>query len=433
MTHPKGIAVAAAAIALPAASFLTLQGPADALFSQYLGAAALIAMALSQIIATRARFVEPIFGPLDSAYVLHKWLGIIALIAILLHDNIGAEIKGLGAQTALSELGESLGEQSLNGLLILLAITFITFIPYHIWYWTHRAMGVCFVLGSLHYLMILKPFSNFDPLGLYVGTACALGIASYGYSLLPRKMRRGYHYRVASLQKTGDACAVSLTPEAQPMRYKAGQFAFFTAQQDRFSETHPFTISSAPEPEGSLRISVGALGDYTSKLGQNLRPETTIRVDGPYGRFTPDKGRKPQIWIAGGIGITPFLAALENLKTTGPTIDLFYTFRGADHAPHLAEIQELAKDHDRVTLHLWDTATGPRLSPQDIKAVAADTSPRYCYCGPASMRDALRAELGWRNFHSEAFEIRTGLPLPKGLTERLKRAFRRGKAPQIAR
>lgn len=74
---------------------------AVALFSLYLGMSALIAMAISQLISTRVAPVEWIFGGLDRAYVLHKWLGIGALAAILLHDTIDADMTGLGRETLL--------------------------------------------------------------------------------------------------------------------------------------------------------------------------------------------------------------------------------------------------------------------------------------------------------------------------------------------
>jgi predicted ferric reductase len=142
------------------------------LFSQYLGMAALIAMALSQVIATRLGFVERVFGGLDRSYILHKWLGIGAMVAILLHDTIDAEMDGLGRETLLSDGAETAGELCLYGLLILVVITIATFIPYHLWRWTHRIMGVFFVMGAFHFLFILKPFTNGDPLGLYVSAFC---------------------------------------------------------------------------------------------------------------------------------------------------------------------------------------------------------------------------------------------------------------------
>ncbi len=50
-------------------------GQVVALFSQYLGMTAIIAMAISQLIATRWSWIEWVFGPLDQSYRVHKWLG----------------------------------------------------------------------------------------------------------------------------------------------------------------------------------------------------------------------------------------------------------------------------------------------------------------------------------------------------------------------
>ena len=105
---------------------------------------ALIARAISQTIATRIPPVEWLFGGLDRAYVLHKWLGIGALAAILLHDTIDADMAGLGREALLTEAAETAGEIALYGFLVLVVITVATFVPYHLWRWTHRLMGVFF-------------------------------------------------------------------------------------------------------------------------------------------------------------------------------------------------------------------------------------------------------------------------------------------------
>jgi predicted ferric reductase len=55
--------------------------------------------------------------------------------------------------------------------------------------------------------------------------------------------------------------------------------------------------------------------DYTHTLANRLQIDQVIKVEGPYGRF--DIARQDscaqQIWIAGGIGVTPFLAWLDSL------------------------------------------------------------------------------------------------------------------------
>ena len=119
-----GIVLVIALILTPLIWIMPLAQKHDitALFSQYLGIVALIAMALTQVIATRVPGIEPIFGGLDRGYVLHKWLGITAMVSILLHDTIDAEMDGLGRETGLSDLAETLGEISLYGLLILVII-----------------------------------------------------------------------------------------------------------------------------------------------------------------------------------------------------------------------------------------------------------------------------------------------------------------------
>ena len=132
---PIGLAIVAASLIVPMIWLPPLAAKFDsvALFSQYLGMAALIAMSLGQIIATRLGFVERIFGGLDRSYILHKWLGIGSMIAILLHDTIDAEMDGLGRETLLTEFAETAGEISLYGFLVLVVITITTFIPYHLW------------------------------------------------------------------------------------------------------------------------------------------------------------------------------------------------------------------------------------------------------------------------------------------------------------
>ena len=187
----SGLALIAVALATPIAFLPPLAAKFDpiALFSQYLGMAALIAMAITQIIATRFKFVEFLFGGLDRSYILHKWLGIGAMVAILLHDTIDAEMRDIGAETLLVEVAETAGEISLYGILILIIISIATFIPYHLWMWTHRLIGTFFALSAFHYFFILKPFSNLDALGAYVGVFCILGMLSYVYKLLPQAAR----------------------------------------------------------------------------------------------------------------------------------------------------------------------------------------------------------------------------------------------------
>ena len=408
----SGIAMALPLIWLPG---LITGRNAVPLFSQYLGMTAIIAMAISQLIATRWWGVERLFGPLDKSYRLHKWLGLWALAATFLHDTIDADIEGSQARTALGEIAETAGEIGLNGLLILVLITVATFIPYHLWKWTHRFIGVFFLLSAFHYLFIEKPFFNTDPLGLYMGLVCVFGLIAYAYTSAPRWIRPARSYRVEQLEKQGDALAVTLTPKGRPLKHRAGQFCFVSFAGLGMSEPHPFTLSAAPAEDGRLRMSIGPLGDYTIRLMSRLETGADARVEGAFGDFTMPKGH--QIWVAAGIGITPFAAMAGTIKAEDGPITLFYSVKDRSRAAHLHELETVAEQHENFQLILRETSTEGRLQPSDVIDHSGSLKGKHVlYCGPGTFRKALwehlrNHQLSARRFHYELFEIRTGIGL----------------------
>ena len=410
------------ALSLLASAFLFAGLPATpdplALASQWVGTVALILMAWAQIMATRLPGVETVFGPLDRVYVLHKWSGIIAMAAMLIHDTVDADIRGFDGGL-LADFGETLGEVSLYGLLILAVISVATFIPYHLWKWTHKAMGAFFIAGSVHAFLIAKPFAMTDPLGLYLYAVCGLGALAYIYTLLPETMRPTHQYTVAAVTQTGGATEVTLAPVNRGLRHQPGQFALLRFPLAGGLEGHPFTLSAAPRDDGRISVTIKSLGDHTRRMTKALEVGQDAIVQGPFGRFTIPKGKRPQVWIAGGIGITPFVSWAEALPKQGAECHLVYCVRARSQAPHLERIEVLAASNPRLHVHLVDTSQGPRLSSDmvaEIVGVDLLEAANVAFCGPAALRETLRAGLSTygvtaRRFHFEAFEFRTGVGL----------------------
>ena len=283
---PIGLGIISATTLFPAHQLFMLPNVADkiALFSQFLGLAALVLMAWGQVLSTHLPGIETIFGGLDRVYVLHKWSGIIAMAAILLHDTVDAEMDGLGRETALNELAETLGELSLYGLLILVVISVATFVPYHLWKWTHKAMGALFAAGTFHFIFILKPFSMNDPAGLYTAGFCAIGLASYFWMLLPDRYRPSRAYEIESLEKTGGALAISMRSKGRGITPTPGQFGILRFVGANSPEPHPFSFSKIGE-DGSIRVTIKALGDFTANLGSSVTTGQRVEIQGPFGRF----------------------------------------------------------------------------------------------------------------------------------------------------
>lgn len=157
-------------------------------------------------------------------------------------------------------------------------------------------------------------------------------------------------YQVSSVREVGQGFTeICLVPLGRPAAFAPGQFAMLFLEGKEGWHRHPFTISSSPQDK-VLRFAVKALGDGTSELADIVRPGVPAVIGGPFGRFSHDKGTSTQVWIAGGIGVTPFLSWLRALDAhpLRGRADFFYATASAD--PHYAqEVQALAGHHNSCT------------------------------------------------------------------------------------
>jgi len=192
--------------------------------------------------------------------------------------------------------------------------------------------------------------------------------------------------------------------------HSAGQFAFVTFHQNEGA--HPFTITSHWAGDGKLRFLVKNLGDYTSKLPRAIKLGDEVTVEGPYGEFKFENGRQRQIWIGGGIGITPFVARMTELacRPDGRQIDLFHTTSIYDEGAIAALHKDVAAAG--VRLHLFADKKDGRLTVEKICALVPDwQSANIWFCGPSGFAAALREGFLAKglladDFHTELFDMR---------------------------
>ena len=180
------------------------------------------------------------------------------------------------------------------------------------------------------------------------------------------------------------ATEVVLEPLGAALEHKPSQFAFVEVQGKGWSEPHPFTISSAPG-EDRLRFTMKVLGDWTRKVREELQPGGEVIVRGPYGRFDTSKGGKKQIWLAGGIGLTPFLSAIRAMQPGDDRqIHLVYAAREASDAIFLDELKDRAATLGNVTLVplFSDEGNFARVDIMKVKLPDPLNSYDYYLCGP---------------------------------------------------
>ena len=190
--------------------------------------------------------------------------------------------------------------------------------------------------------------------------------------------------------------------------FEPGQFAFITIDAGGFREAHPFTIAFGAN-EAGLRFTMKVLGDYTRRVRDDLTARADVDVEGPCGRFNLLKGSEQQVWIAGGIGITPFLSVLRTMSPGhGRTVRLYYCVRTAKEAVFYSELERLAVCFGDVAIMRLDSDRGARIS-ADVGGALRDWS-YYC-CDPQSMIVAVSDGLkeygvSAHRIHREEFEVR---------------------------
>ena len=417
-----------AIMASVAASWFAFEGATgeegSVAFGLFIGATSILLMAWSFVLALRAPVLEPVFGGLDRMYRVHRWAGVGAIIAMFLHTSVEPEIEGgiRGASKSLADQAEGLASTGETMLYILVAISLLRWFPYRWWRWTHKLLGIPFAFACWHFYTAEKPYANGSGWGWWFGTFMVLGLAAYLGRVVVRDMLLpGRRYVVSSAEKTGSTLDLRLSALDEPLSFRAGQFVVLKVQQDRLQEPHIFTIASAPD-DPELRFFIRELGDWTSHLHRADLEGARVVVEGPYGRFEPfDDHHEKTVWVAGGVGITPFLATTAELAEDERDVTLIYCVRSRADAMALPDLERAAA-RGQLNLVLCASEEGHRFDLDVLREHAGDLSNAHvAVCGPAGLirtvEEAAR-ELGASGVEREDFDIRQGFgpDLPDMLT-----------------
>jgi predicted ferric reductase len=363
---------------------------------EVMASSAMILMSITIFLANKPRFIEPYFGGLDQMYQTHKQVSMLAFFLLIGHFFVIPDSGEL-------VVGKPLGMLAFAGIIVLVLLTIAPRVPlisrflslaYHKWRVSHKLLGLFFMLGLVHYLLVGTISKQTTP-GLYMLLIVFMGILAYLYKQLIASRVRPYHeYVVEKVRRlNGTTVELSLNPVGEKVTFNAGQFLFVHFEGDaKLSEPHPFTVSSAPHEE-SLRLSIRASGDWTRYLTQALPAGTKAKIDGCYGMFNYKSGGKEQIWIAGGIGVTPFLSWLRDAgNQLDADVDFFYGVRGEADALFWDEFQAADHNQQNFRAHLQYSSQDGHLSADQIaQRSRGEVANKDIYmCGPISMVEGFR-------------------------------------------
>lgn len=307
-----------------------------------------------------------------------------------------------------------------TGLLIAVVLTSLMIVrrrlPYEAWYAVHIFAYAGIALGYLHQIPTGNELTA-DPAAqrywhlLYI---VPLALVVVFRALAPLLRALWHRLRVEEVVREAPG-VVSIYiggRHLDRLGARAGQFFIWRfLASGVWWESHPFSLSAAPHGQ-RLRITVKASGNYSARLAA-IPAGTRVIADGPFGHFTASARRHERLaLIAGGIGITPIRALLDDLSADDD-VTVVYRALADDDIVFRAELDQLAAERG-VSLHYVvgdhrDTASAHLLTAAHLTELVPDLRDRDIFlCGPpglvAAIRGTLReARVPRRHIHLEEF------------------------------
>lgn len=371
------------------------------LLSRLLSLSGTTLLVISFLLSARWHFVEDWFGGLDKVYKIHHLLGGISFVLLLHHPvflvlDVLPDISFAWKYLWLSNLlPYNWGVLSLYFMMLMLIFTLLINLPYSLWKKTHEFMGISLLFACLHIITITSDVSRFLPLRLWIIFLLLLA----AYSAIYRRFLYGiigpkFRYTVKNIRQIGDIYAIDMLPEDKKIKFHPGQFVF-ARFPDISGEAHPFSLASGSSDD-IVRIVVKILGDYTWQFSSVKQGSKAI-LWGPYGKFGEGAANeKDLIWIAGGIGVTPFLSLLtdEVRSQKSRKIDIFYCVGSENKAVFDQEISLLSAKKTNITYHQYASDVCGRLDAQKIIELCGGVvNKKIMLCGPISMMNSLASQL----------------------------------------
>ena len=370
------------------------------------GLYAALIMAFQLVLVARLPWLDRRIG-MDRLTSWHRWTGFGILWTLLAHVVFisfgyaeGTDVGPIGEIVDLAETTEGV-LRAVVAFCLIIVVGAVSAryarrrLAYETWHFIHLYTYVAVVLAFTHQVAVGATFTSSSvATGYWYGVwGVALGSVVLGRAVLPLWRNWRHQFRVTAVVPENDS-VVSIYisgKDLDQLPARAGQFflwRFLTA--DRWWQANPFSLSAAPDGR-TLRLTAKAAGEGSAAL-RHVKVGTRVFAEGPYGAFTTLHRTRPEaVLIAGGVGVTPIRALLEELHGHAVVI---YRVASDQDAVLYGELVELAQAKG-AELHL---VTGPvtpdKLAPAELTRLVPDIADRDVFlCGPPPMMNAVIGSL----------------------------------------
>ncbi|MFF7314533.1 ferric reductase-like transmembrane domain-containing protein [Streptomyces sp. NPDC008137] len=363
-------------------------------------------MAFQLLLVARLPWFDRRIG-MDRLTSWHRWTGFSVLWLLLAHAVFivfgYAQSSSLDPVNQLVDLAETVEGvlRAITALAIIIVVGVVSArsarrrLAYETWHFIHLYTYVAVVLAFTHQVAAGTTFASSSAAKTYWYAVWGVALAAVftGRLVLPLWRNLRHRLRVTAVVPENDnVVSVYITGrDLDRLPARAGQFFLWRfLTKDRWWQANPFSLSAAPDGR-TLRLTAKRAGDGSAAL-RHLKVGTRVFAEGPYGAFTTLHRTRPDaVLIAGGVGVTPIRALLEELH--GHAVVIYRVATDQD-AVLYDELRDLAHAKG-AELHL---VTGPavpdRLAPGELARLVPDVAGRDVYlCGPPPMMNAVLGSL----------------------------------------
>ena len=192
----------------------------------------------------------------------------------------------------------------------------------------------------------------------------------------------------------------------KPVSYLPGQYYYYTIPKLKYPDnrgtTRHFTIASSPTEGPTLQLTTRIREESGfKKTLDELAIGTEIEGEGPNGTFVLDEqDGGPQIFIAGGIGITPFRSIIKYVVDKNLPTPIYLIYSNSDNdIVFKKEFDKISASHPNIKIRYVITSKEGHLDELKIQKIfdiwhLEFGIPTWWLCGPPPMIDAMETVLG---------------------------------------
>jgi len=397
-----------------------------------LGYCGLSMMGLQFVLTARFRELVKPYG-IDIVYFFHRQVSLVAFALVAAHPLLlfifePFYLRLLNLFTA--PWSARFGVSSALALAVIIVISLWRVklrIEYDLWRIIHGILAIVASAFAMVHIVMRGYYLNvlWKQVFWVIYAAVWIGLVLWMRVIKPLILIRKAYIVDRVIPEPGSTFTLVLKPGNHGvMRFEPGQFAWLSVGNTPLSDhEHPFSLTSSAEDATHLAFSIKELGDFTSTI-KNLTPGQKVYVEGPYGSFTVDRypGARSFMFIAGGIGITPFISTLRTLadREDRRPLTLIYANKTLDTTTFRKEIDELKS---RLNLKLvyvlesppegWNGGVGfvnAKVLQQHLPEKLSPDEVEIFICGPGPMMDAVDRALRQLSvpgsvYHAERFDL----------------------------